>query len=325
MTDLIQECEGCGKSFSCKGNLAKHHRQKRICKDWVKVGDDHIYDLVQSSKFSNATHLLDMMKGKQGPDHLDCVYCGKLFANSASLSKHLQSSVICDKWRQYNILSNAARFMSDMQRPSQTPSMPETSWPISCDFEKKADWSSACTSNMCDQRFARIRGSDLAPFTPSPYHLCHIIWNIFIFDKEAAKKDDFQSICQENQIEYLVGLFPQLAVLKETISFDIESGVLVYSGHDSKLDLEAFDEQIAKMENLRAHRKNVAIICNSGFQRSIPFLVYYLTKHHSDEIPTIARAIDIILPQVDKERYATTRDEMIESVTKLFASNNVPP
>jgi hypothetical protein len=48
-----------------------------------------------------------------------------------------------------------------------------------------------------------------------------------------------------------------------------------------------------------------------------------LTKYHSDEVPTIEKAVEIILSQVDKEHFMEVKDAMVENVTKLLGWNNV--
>ena len=58
--------------------------------------------------------------------------------------------------------------------------------------------------------------------------------------------------------------------------------------------------------------------CNSGYQRSIPFLCYYLLKYHSNEAPNIEKAIELILPQIDRANYAQTKEKYIESMTTLL-------
>ena len=305
----MAKCPGCTKGYSSKGNLSKHHRQSTVCQDWTKV-NGHIYNLVQGGIFPNASDMLSFIRGDKSS--LVCCYCSKSFANKGSLNKHLQSSIICDKWRQYNVLSNAARLVSEKEWQSCIRREPEGTPPCSdCD----GDEVESNSQEVC------IRSSSCAPFTPSSYQLCHVIWNIFLFDKEAAKKEDFRRICRDNNIEYVVGIFPDLSTLTDTISFDIEKGLLAYKSHDTTLSFDAFDKEISKIEELRSRRKNVAVVCNSGYQRSLPFLVHYLTKHHSEEVPTIAKAMDIILPQVDKENFAKTRDDLIDSITTLFSSN----
>lgn len=302
-------CLACEKGYSSKGNLSKHHRENAACRDWTRV-NDHIYDLVQGGIFPNASEMLRFIRGEKSTP--ECPYCIKRFANQSSLKKHLQTSIVCDKWRQYNVLSNAARLVSEKDQAS-TDRKPDDSFCLEHDEHAGEPFPpEAC-----------INSSAHAPFTPSPYQLCHIIWNIFLFDKEAAKKDDFKTICEENQIEYVVGIFPDLSTLTNTISFDIEYGLLAYYGHDPTLSFDDFDKEITRMEELRSRRKNVAVICNSGYQRSLPFLVHYLTNHHSDEVPTIAKAVDIILPQVDRVNFSKIRNELVDSITKLFSSDPV--
>jgi hypothetical protein len=99
--------------------------------------------------------------------------------------------------------------------------------------------------------------------------------------------------------------------------------VLEYGdNHDTNIDKIAFEkcgaliDSVAKQEGLR----NVLVFCNNGYQRSIPFLVYYLTTFHPKEIPTIEKALTIILSQVEKEQCQNLLPKMVESVTALLVN-----
>jgi hypothetical protein len=84
-----------------------------------------------------------------------------------------------------------------------------------------------------------------------------------------------------------------IAILPNTTDFlklntDISSfsfTVLEYGDqHNTNIDKKQFQECglfIDSMAKKTGHR-NVLVFCNNGYQRSIPFLVYYLTQHHSD-------------------------------------------
>lgn len=44
----------------------------------------------------------------------------------------------------------------------------------------------------------------------------------------------------------------------------------------------------------------------------------FFWHHHADEVPNVEKAIDIILPQVDKAHYATLRDKYIDSCRRIL-------
>ena len=103
-----------------------------------------------------------------------------------------------------------------------------------------------------------------------------------------------------------------------TISLPVPHEVLRYRGHEPTLDTEMFDKAIEAIEEHRRLRENVVVLCNSGYQRSLPFLCYYLVRHHTEEVPDVGRAIDIILPQVYKTGYASLRDRYVTDITGLI-------
>lgn len=114
--------------------------------------------------------------------------------------------------------------------------------------------------------------------------------------------------------------------LKCGASLHIET--MEYSDH---VPLE-FDERTRQefggfcrnIEHHRSKRENVFIFCNSGYQRSIPFLVYFFTRFHPEEAPTIERALDLILPQVARDEFASIRSTYVESITTLFSKIGSP-
>ena len=67
-------------------------------------------------------------------------------------------------------------------------------------------------------------------------------------------------------------------------------------------------------------RRNTIVLCNNGFQRSLPFLCYYLVNYHSDEVPDLDKALDIILPQVSKEAYSE-KNTYLERIGRLSIFN----
>lgn len=260
-----------------------------------------------------------------------CPACQKAYAHKDGLKKHHQRQPLCVEWMK---LRPGVKDYVD-----QKFALPRTE-------EEKGLDSISC--GVCNAKFANVGNlnrhlecsticgkwalyKDLQPldayinkevvhdtFEAPKYSICHILWSLYLVDKGFVQKVDMSDVCAENKIEYILAILPSQAVFDELIKFKIDHTVLEYGDtHEPNLDTEAFDRQIVHIESLRAQRKNVLIFCNNGYQRSLPFLCHYLTKHHPDEAPDVERAIDLILPQVDRLNYASLRDEFVTKMKAL--------
>lgn len=158
----------------------------------------------------------------------------------------------------------------------------------------------------------------VVPMPPSKTF--HIIWNLLLADKQlelTQETMDSENIC------HIVAILPHTSDFLElnTKIKGMPYTVLEYGDtHTPAIDKEAFSRCGALIDALakKEGRGNVLVFCNNGYQRSIPFLVYYLTTFHADEVPTVERALSIILTQVDKANYMQTLASSIESVKKLL-------
>jgi hypothetical protein len=164
--------------------------------------------------------------------------------------------------------------------------------------------------------------ADLAPFeAPPPSKVYHIIWNILLADKQFSLTPES---LKENNIGHVVAILPSQEEFEKLAGKYIKSTVLAYGDkHEPVLDKAQFQEVGKFIDDLARGAKedserNVLVFCNNGYQRSIPFLVYYLTHFHPDECPSISKAIDLILPQVDKLNYLSLREKTVENITKII-------
>jgi hypothetical protein len=165
---------------------------------------------------------------------------------------------------------------------------------------------------------------DYAVFeAPPPSMLYHIIWNILLADKQFPLT--LESLC-ENKIGHIVAFLPSKNDFEKIAGKDIQATVIEYGDkHEPFINTKQYEETCSFIDNLARNSKddserNVLVFCNNGHQRSIPFLVYYLTRFHSDECPSISKAIDLIIPQVDKLNYLSLREKTIKDVTKILTS-----
>lgn len=165
----------------------------------------------------------------------------------------------------------------------------------------------------------KVNYETIEPMPPTQTY--HIIWNLLLADKQMKLT---QEILDAEKICHIVAILPHESDFLK-LNADIKSfpyTVLEYGdSHNTTIDRNQFDK-CCSFINEKAKNKNgirnVLIFCNNGYQRSIPFLTYYLTNFHSDEVPTIEKALTIILSQVDRENYSQVMPRMVENITSLL-------
>lgn len=153
-----------------------------------------------------------------------------------------------------------------------------------------------------------------------PPQTFHIIWNLLLADKQMKLT---QEVLDAEKICHIFAILPDeskfLELNKEIPSFPYT--ILEYGDqHNTTIDKNKFEECGKFIDSMakREGNRNVLVFCNNGYQRSIPFLVYYLIRFHPVEVPSIEKALSIILSQVDRENYNKTLPEMLEKITALL-------
>jgi hypothetical protein len=156
------------------------------------------------------------------------------------------------------------------------------------------------------------------PGPPSTVH--HIIWNLLVTDKLTTLTPELIS---ENKVKHIIAILPfksDFDVLNKDIP-DVTYDVMEYGDkHEIGYDKELYDKYSKKIDEVAktTGTRNVLVFCNNGYQRSVPFLVYYLTNYHKDEVPTIDKAVELILSQLDRDNYSTLKDETISNMKKIL-------
>lgn len=304
MTYVENSCQACNKVYTSAYNLKKHLKRQPLCETWINLNPG-IKDYIDD-KFR-----LRMNDEDEATINTKCFVCNTIFSNVGNLNKHLETNIPCGKWALYKSLEPLQPYYAKQKVCNQSFDIYNNAVKLETFEHDQVD---VTNESFCAPK----------------YNLCHIIWNVFLIDKEFTKLPNFHEIIiKENKIKHIIGILPEEkpdthnALIRVCNLTNIDFSIMTYNGHDTFLDTSTFDAQCKTIEMHRKQRNNVFVFCNNGYQRSIPFLCYYLTKHHGDEIPTIERAIDTILPQADKANYATMRNKYIESITELFIANNI--
>jgi transcription elongation factor Elf1 len=272
-------CLACNRSYSNIGNLNKHLKSSVVCKKWL--------DLELDKKRNKKTiwESIDNLLDKQEGDKYLCKYCNKKFSTQSNLNKHMRSSVICTKW---NNLSNIQELAE--QEPNQNLLQDISPY-----------------NNFINSKQEFISPTD---------NLTHIIWNIYLCDK--YEKITSETITN-NKIGRIIAILPNKSDYSKYIDVNlVDYNVIEY--HD-KHTIE-FNPQILKCYNQMCDRieyqrgqqnRNTLIFCNNGYQRSLPFICYYLMRHHPEEFKTIESVITTIVRQLPQYKF----DDLVKSMNKL--------
>jgi len=165
--------------------------------------------------------------------------------------------------------------------------------------------------------------SDFTPLPPTNVH--HIIWNILLTDKLTKLTPD---IIQENKIKHILAILPHTSDF-DFINSDIKHvsfDVLEYGdSHTTDINFEQYKTFSNKIDYIAKNNptgdfRNVLIFCNNGYQRSIPFIIYYLTTFHPDEIPSIDKGVDLLLSTVDKQNYVNIKDNVVNNIKQILVN-----
>ncbi len=94
-------CHGCSKYFTTKASLKRHHDRKKSCKELCQKKED--LSGSQTPEVPTKPYIVDWIEELQAQaisgdsEKPYCKHCEVEFANKTNLSKHLSTSVACDK------------------------------------------------------------------------------------------------------------------------------------------------------------------------------------------------------------------------------------
>ena len=252
-----------------------------------------------------------------------CDACSKSYSSKYNLSKHHKRQPLCVDW--IKLQPGIKDYIDDkFQLPIDDDhetrcGICNVNFANTGNLNRHLDTSTICSKwsmyRDLEPLHTFIKKPQLEEFIAPKHGSCHIIENVFLIDKELK---DIENVIIENNVKYIIVILPDQATFDATFPPGIDHHVMLYDGHTTKLNVSEFNNQCKKIEEYRAQHANILVCCNSGYQRSIPFLCYYLIKYHSDKVPTIAKAIDMILPQVDRHNYAALKEQYVMSTEMLL-------
>ena len=227
---------------------------------------------------------------------LTCSSCHTTYANMGNLNKHLRNNVTCQKLDLYNMFLER---LPDIAAPGENL------------LENQPEW---------------INAQAQAP-PPSTSKLVHIIWNLLLTDK--TQIHNLEAEILENNIKEIIAILPSKGGIEsETIPQSVKTIYIEYGDtHDTVITDETlvqYEQCYLDIMGFQKSRDNVLVFCNNGYQRSLPFLCHYLIKHHSDEVPNVDIALDIILSQVDSTNYMDVKEDTKEKLQVLTHEDGSP-
>jgi len=312
------ECISCSKKFSTQSNLNRHKRISIICDKWeVYINTDIITTkLIQNNYDNNTT--LHFNKG-----NFECISCSKKFSTQSNLNRHKRISIICDKWEAH--LPKKASKLSTQKDTYNINNFSETQ--SIDDYYKKNEECSVLLNTI-----------NYTIHEPSKDNLIHVIWNLFLCDK--YQKID-QELIDRNGIGYIITILPyesdyityipdKLTTSNPKLSWEEKDNtdntlphytIEYLDTHDDTIDtklLTIYQDQSNRIEEVRKQKnRNIIILCNNGYQRSIPFICYYLLKYHPDEYSSLINVLQLVLGKVQGKPEPEYMDEYLKLLPKL--------
>ena len=322
-------CSACKTNFIEVIDRVNENIISRICQDCIvdeSTSDklDNIPDIIPDSisaeliqnNYDNNTSL-HFNNGK-----FECISCSKKFTTQSNLNRHKRISIICEKWAAH--LPKKSEEISSQKDPYNINNLSETK---SIDDYYKPNEKNEVLLNTIKYTINE----------PSKDNLIHVIWNLFLCDK--YQKID-QELIDRNGIGYIITILPyesdyltyipdKLTTDNPKLSWedkDTDNSLPHYTieyldTHEDTIDqklLTIYQDQSNKIEEVRKQKnRNIIIFCNNGYQRSVPFICYYLLKYHPEEYSSLINVLQLVLGKVQDKPEPEYMDEYLKLLPKL--------
>lgn len=311
-------CRACERSYSSKGHLTEHQKRFPLCSKYNSlVGSEQFKSLFNNDwtvlMKESIDEKLDPTFGQPEDTGYKCKYCFKKFSNKGNVTKHMKNYKTCQKWEKVHKILDLTEELQIAEEQTQS-----TEKPAKYDDKKYA------TLKQLEEDGSESPENPIGLMenygeleNPPKDALIHIISNIFIVDKNTHIEN--KTVVKHN-IGYVLAILPDeneyRKVMKDILY--VPYSVMLYKDHKPTLDEDNFKLHCRTIHHYRNLKNNVMVFCNNGFQRSIPFLCYYLLKYYPGKTPNLSRALDLILPQIDNMNYVKNKKYYLENLKALF-------
>lgn len=279
-------CKACNKQFKTTKLLNEHTKRTKLCRDWIEflnikrdTFDTRLVERIQT--------IYENIKPIDNTQFI-CKSCHKEFSTKSNLNKHIKRTLICQKWDKYHTLQDR-----------------------DINYNNITSLKDSCYNSITYKD--NIEFYEFIPLPSIPMY--HIVWNLYLTDKESII-DSYSKY----DISNVICIMPEKSYNNYKTNQDVTYINVEYNDHNmsfSDKDINRYDNICKLLLELQDERKNALIVCNNGYQRSLPFICYYLLKYHNNEYPNIESIIDLVLSQIDKENYSKLRNKYIDSMKNL--------
>lgn len=302
------ECKSCERTYSTKGNLQNHYKTFQICEKMSRI-PDKIPTKIDNTQMKQ--WLEDMQENEKLP--YQCISCDKHFSNKGNVNRHIKQNKQCMKWI---YLQNAGTNTNIIPMKPIKQGICDN---IFNDNDTIVSSPDQFKHGICDN----IVNNHDTFVAPPDDGLIHIIWNVFLTNKLINITPD---LLKQNNITRIIAILPNQHEYDKVINFEVDHKVMVYQGHSQNISESTIQEWKTECEmidkyNRLENKENILVFCNNGYQRSVPFLSYYLMHYHSNECPSLQHALNIILPQLDKQNFAKNSIEYHKNLSQLSIFN----
>jgi hypothetical protein len=318
-------CSACKTNFIEVRDRVNENIISKICPDCIVeestsdkldiIPDSISAELIQNNYDNNTS--LHFNNGK-----FECISCSKKFTTQSNLNRHKRISIICEKWAAH--LPKKSEEISSQKDPYNINNLSETK---SIDDYYKPNEKNEVLLNTIKYTINE----------PSKDNLIHVIWNLFLCDK--YQKID-QELIDRNGIGYIITILPYESDYLTYIPDKLTTGNPKLSWEDKDTDnslphhtieyldthedtidkklLTIYQDQSKRIEEVRKQKnRNIIIFCNNGYQRSVPFICYYLLKYHPEEYSSLINVLQLVLGKVQDKPEPEYMDEYLKLLPKL--------
>jgi hypothetical protein len=263
-------CPACERVFSTAGNLARHLANQRACAAWIAIGD-RPPPLVAVAAEVIGVDAWDRCVAMPVADFpcdpckpvlpttatsVACRHCHRAFNCAGALNKHLRRSVVCGKWAKHDVLLDAARLVSEAHAVRAGRTM----------------------QKLADKQCRPVAETGHEPLrTRYSVHLQADVTLVTI-DTPRVELIDRVLAPQLEDIACVVDVSSPAGVVGDHVECHRMPDTTCTSAHSVAI-LAAYADAYDFVNARFAAGKSVAVLCHTGFQRSLPFLVYCIMRN----------------------------------------------